>query len=244
MNGTARSCVSPLAGIIILLWSALRLPETLAPDNRRSLAVLDVLGYFREILTNRQSFGYAIATGFLTGTMFAYLFSAQQVFTEVYRLGVYFPVAFAMIALGVAMAGFVNSRLVGRLGMRLISHAAMIAYIVTSVAMLAAALTQTLVLPLYMLLAMASMFGFGLMISNFTAIAMEPQGHIAGTASSLFGSITTLIGIAVGTTIGQAYDGTMIPLAAGFLLSTLGAFAAVLVTEKGQLFRSPPRRVM
>lgn len=233
-----------LAGVVILLWSALRLPETLAPDNRRSLAVRDVLGYFREILSNRQSFGYAIAAGFLTGTMFAYLFSAQQVFTEVYGLGVYFPVAFAMIALGVAVAGFVNSRFVGRLGMRLISHAALVAYIVTSVAMLAAALTQTLVLPLYMLLATASMFGFGLMISNFTAIAMEPQGHIAGTASSLFGSITTLVGIAVGTTIGQAYDGTMIPLAAGFLLSTLGALTAVLVTEKGRLFRTPPRRVM
>ena len=41
------------------------------------------------------------------------------------------------------------------------------------------------------------------MISHFTALAMEPQGHIAGTASSLFGSITTLIGIVVGTTIGS-----------------------------------------
>jgi DHA1 family bicyclomycin/chloramphenicol resistance-like MFS transporter len=231
-----------LAGILILAWSALRLPETLAPDNRRSIALRDVFGYFREMLTNRQSFGYAIAAGFLTGTMFAYLFSAQQVFTEVYRLGRYFPVVFAMIALGVA--GFVNSRLVGRLGMRMISHAALLAYIVTSVAMLIAALTQTLVLPLYMALAMASMFGFGLMISNFTALAMEPQGHIAGTASSLFGSITTLIGIVVGTTIGQAYDGTMVPLAAGFLLSTCGAFVAVLITEKGRLFRQPPRRVM
>lgn len=128
--------------------------------------------------------------------------------------------------------------------MRLISHAALVAYVVTSLAMLAAALTQTLVLPLYMLLATASMFGFGLMISNFTALAMEPQGHIAGTASSLFGSITTLIGIAVGTSIGQAYDGTMIPLAAGFLLSTLGALAAVLVTERGRLFRAAPRRAM
>lgn len=233
-----------LAGILILAWSALRLPETLAPDNRRSIALRDVFGYFREMLTNRQSFGYAIAAGFLTGTMFAYLFSAQQVFTEVYRLGRYFPVVFAMIALGVAVAGFVNSRLVGRLGMRMISHAALLAYIVTSVAMLIAALTQTLVLPLYMALAMASMFGFGLMISNFTALAMEPQGHIAGTASSLFGSITTLIGIVVGTTIGQAYDGTMVPLAAGFLLSTCGAFVAVLITEKGRLFRQPPRRVM
>ena len=51
-------------------------------------------------------------------------------------------------------------------------------------------------LPLFMVLAALIMFSFGLMFSNFTALAMEPQGHIAGTASSLFGSITTLIGIA------------------------------------------------
>ena len=42
------------------------------------------------------------------------------------------------------------------------------------------------------------MFSFGLMIANFTALAMEPQGHIAGTASSLYGSITTLLGIGIG----------------------------------------------
>ena len=44
---------------------------------------------------------------------------------------------------------------------------------------------------------MPPLVAFGLMIANFTALAMEPQGQIAGTASSLYGSITTLLGIGV-----------------------------------------------
>ena len=80
------------------------------------------------------------------------------------------------------------------------------------------------------------------MFANFTALAMEPQGHIAGTASSLFGSITTLLGIAIGYAIGQNYDGTLLPFATGALLSTLAALGVVLVVEKGRLFTARTRR--
>ena len=96
-------------------------------------------------------------------------------------------------------------------------------------------------LPLFMALSALMMFAFGLMISNFTALAMEPQGRIAGSASSLYGSITTLLGIGIGTTIGQHYDGTLEPFATGFFLCTLASLAVVLVVEKGRLFK--PHRI-
>ena len=104
--------------------------------------------------------------------------------------------------------------------------------------MMVCARIDALPLPLYMALATMTMFTFGLMISNFTALAMEPLGHIAGTASSLFGSITTLVGIVFGTVIGQAYDGTMVPLTTGFFACTLIALVVVLVTERGRMFRA------
>jgi DHA1 family bicyclomycin/chloramphenicol resistance-like MFS transporter len=81
------------------------------------------------------------------------------------------------------------------------------------------------------------MFSFGLMMANFTALAMEPHGHIAGTASSLYGSITTLLGIAVGMLIGQSYDGTLLPFSVGFFVCSLTALAIAAITEKGRLFR-------
>jgi DHA1 family bicyclomycin/chloramphenicol resistance-like MFS transporter len=224
-------------GAVALIWSALRMPETLPVSERRSLAIREVLGAFRQTVTNRQTLGYALAAGGVMGSLFAYVFTSQQVFTEIYHLGHYFPIAFAAIAIGTAIAGFLNSRFVGRLGMRVISHGALLVFAAVAGTMLVAVKMQMLPLPLFMALSALMMFSFGLMIANFTALAMEPQGHIAGTASSLYGSITTLLGIGIGVTIGQDYDGTLLPFATGFFLCTLAALGVVLVVEKGRLFK-------
>ena len=223
-------------GLFALLWSVLRLPETLPVSERKPLTVRQVVDSFRQTLTNRQTLGYALAAGGVQGVLFAYVFSSEQVFTEIYHLGHYFPLAFAAIAIGIALAGFLNARFVGRLGMRVISHSALVVFALVAVAMLIAAWANALPLPLYMALSAIALFTFGLMMSNFTALAMEPQGHIAGTASSLYGSITTLLGISIGVTLGQLYDGTLLPFALGSLIFTLAALAVVLVTERGRMF--------
>src|ERR1700732_4346817 len=55
--------VLTLYGVLTLIWSALRMPETLPLSERQSLAVRDVLGAFRQTVTNRQTLGYALAGG-------------------------------------------------------------------------------------------------------------------------------------------------------------------------------------
>jgi DHA1 family bicyclomycin/chloramphenicol resistance-like MFS transporter len=227
-----------LYGVLALIWSALRMPETLPMSERKSLAIRDVLGAYRQTVTNRQTLGYALAAGCVVGALFAFVFCSQQVFTGIYGLGRYFPIAFAGIAIGTAFGGFFNARFVGKVGMRVISHGALVGFALVAAILLVAAKLAMLPLPLFMALSALMMFAFGLMIANFTALAMEPQGHIAGTASSLYGSITTLLGIGIGTTIGQDYDGTLLPFASGFFLCTLAALAIVLVVEKGRLFKS------
>ena len=234
--------VLTLYGMLALIWSALRMPETLPMSERRPLSVQQILGAFRHTVTHRQTMGYALAAGCVQGALFAFVFTSQQVFTGIYKLGHYFPLAFAAVAVGVAAAGFLNARLVGRLGMRVMSHGALVGFVAVAGVMVIAAERQALPLPLFMVLAALMMFAFGLMFANFTALAMEPQGHIAGTASSLYGSITTLLGIGIGTIIGQDYDGTLLPFATGFFLCTLVALAIVLVAEKGRLFRPHHRQ--
>jgi MFS transporter, DHA1 family, multidrug resistance protein len=225
-----------LYGVFALIWSAVRLPETLAVNERKSLAIRDVLGAFRQTVPHRQTLGYAVAAGGVQGSLFAFVFSSQQVFTQIYGLGHYFPLAFAAAAIGTAIAGFLNARFVGRIGMRVISHGALVGFVAVAGIMLLAAKMGMLPLALFVSLAALMMFAFGLMFANFTSLAMEPQGKIAGTASSLYGSITTLLGIGIGTTIGQSYDGTLLPFATGFFLCTLASLTVVLIVEKGRLF--------
>jgi DHA1 family bicyclomycin/chloramphenicol resistance-like MFS transporter len=81
------------------------------------------------------------------------------------------------------------------------------------------------------------MFLVGMVFSNFNALAMEPQGQRAGTASSLIGSISTLIAALIGSMIGQAYDGTLVPLSTGYLALALITIGIIAVTEKGRFFR-------
>ncbi len=120
--------VLTLYGALALAWSAWRMPETLPLTERKSLAIRDVLGAFRQTITNRQTLGYALAAGFVQGALFAFVFISQQVFVDIYHLGRYFPLAFAAAAIGIAAAGFLNARLVGRIGMRVMSHGALVGF--------------------------------------------------------------------------------------------------------------------
>ena len=61
---------------------------------------------------------------------------------------------------------------------------------------------------------------------------------IAGTASSLQGFVGTLGGAVFGAAIGQAFDGTTVPLYVGFVAMGLGSLAIVAITERGRLFRA------
>jgi DHA1 family bicyclomycin/chloramphenicol resistance-like MFS transporter len=99
-------------------------------------------------------------------------------------------------------------------------------------------------IPLILFIAIfaSAMIPFGALGANFNALAMEPLGWLAGTASSFLGFTQTLAGGILGTLIGQAFDGTVTPLAAGFCIVSLAALAMVLIAERGRLFQphNPP----
>jgi DHA1 family bicyclomycin/chloramphenicol resistance-like MFS transporter len=223
-------------GLAMLLWTVLRLPETLPADRRRPIAPGAILKAFREVLTTRQTLGYALAGGMMFGAMFGFLLSAQQVFTQIFSLGPSFPLAFAAVALMISLSSFLNSRLVGRLGMRFIAHSAVVVFTALSAIMALLASLDALSFAPFMILLGGVMFLVGLIFSNFNALAMEPHGHLAGTASSVIGSVTTLVAAAIGTVVGQAYDGTLMPLSMGYLGFGLASLAIIAATERGRLF--------
>ena len=83
----------------------------------------------------------------------------------------------------------------------------------------------------------ASQFLTSLAMPNFNALTMEPLGRIAGTASSLIGFYTTLVGAICGAVVGHHYNGTVIPLALGYAGLSVLVVLVVLATERGRLFR-------
>jgi DHA1 family bicyclomycin/chloramphenicol resistance-like MFS transporter len=233
--------ISMLALVAIVATGfALRMPETLHPEYRFPFSMRRILDGALQTVTTRTSLGYATAMALTMGILFGYLNSSQQIFqTEVYGLGPLFPLAFGAIAAVLGVASFLNSQLVRRLGMRRLSHFGICGFILMAALLLASAVIFAGRPPLALFgpLLAASLFLMSLMMVNFNAMAIEPLGAIAGTASSVIGVYTSLSGALLGLLVGQAFDGTVIPLGAGFLLLGVLALLVVLWTERGRLFR-------
>ena len=222
----------------VLIWAVLKLPETLHPEDRIPIRFNRIMDAYRQSLSSRMAVGYMLAMTVITGALFGFINSAQQIFADTFDAADLFAITFAMIAGSIAIASLVNSRLVERLGTRFLSHWALIGFIVMSAIHAGVALMGWESLWSFAALQMATMFFFGLLAGNFGAMAMEPLGHIAGTASSVQGFISGVGGALAGFAIGQSFDGTSAPLALGFTVAGLMALGFVLFAEKGRLFRA------
>ena len=119
-----------VAGVAVALWMRLRLPETLNPADRRPFTVRSIGEAFSIVLTDRVALCYTLASTFIFGALFGFINSAQQIYVGIYELGALFPVAFAAVAAFMSLASYLNSRLVGRFGMRRLSHGALIGFMV------------------------------------------------------------------------------------------------------------------
>lgn len=224
--------------LVVGLWAWLRLPETLDPDHRRAFSLKVIVEGFRFVVTNRIALCYTLATTAIFGALFGFINSAQQIYVDIYGLGAWFPILFAIGAGLMALSSFTNSRFVGRFGMRRLSHGALLTFLATNALWLTVSLIGPVPFPLFFVLFSASMFMFGWIGPNFNSIAMEPLGHVAGTAASVLGFTTTLGGGLLGAMIGQAFDGTLTPLAAGYFTVSAVGLALVLIAERGKLFRT------
>jgi DHA1 family bicyclomycin/chloramphenicol resistance-like MFS transporter len=188
------------------------------------------------------AFGYAISTALVFGCLFAFLNSAQQIYQEVYGLGALFPIVFSSGAIFIAAASFTNSRIVERLGMRLLAHGALAGFACVSALLSAIALFDDGQIPFaaFYALTTVALCLFGFIGTNFNALAMDPLGHVAGTASSVLGFLQTFVGGLIGAVIGLTYDRTVLPLALGFLSLSAASFLILLFTERGRLFGASP----
>ncbi len=230
--------VFALFAAIVASWGFLRLPETLHPEYRLTLTREHVLNAAKLVLGTRASIFYTLAMTVMFGTIMAYVGMVSQIFSEVFHRPNIMPSMFALCAIFMGMAAYLNSRIVERLGMRLISHTALLVFIaVTGLHLLVAALGREQIWTFVVLQAL-TMASFSLSVSNFGAMAMEPMGSIAGIAASLQGFISTFSGALVGILIGEQFNGSTLPLAAGSMCCGFAALAFVLLAEKGRLFQA------
>ena len=205
-------------GLIIGTWAFLRLPESLAAANRRPLDLRSVAQAFGIVVRNRAAFSYGLSGAFLLGIILGLINTSQQVYVDIYGLGPYYPLAFAVMPVTASIGFFLNSRLVATFGMRRLSQGAMLLFFLGSLAWFGMTLAGPM--PLWLFLTMVALvvslltFGF----PNAGALSMEPLGEVAGTASSVFGAMQTVGGAILGWAVAQSFDGTLRPVIASLCI--------------------------
>ena len=220
-------------GAVLAIWTLWRLPETLHPEHKRPLSLGKIGEAVWTTLTVRQSIGNTIAQTLLMGALFAFINSIQQIVFDVFGRPELIGLAFALIAGPMAISSYANSKLVMRLGAKRILVSALACFTAAAAIHLLVAELAGETIWSFVALQAATMIFFGLIGANAGALAMEPLGHIAGTASSLQGVITTIGGALIGFTIGQLFDGTTLPFLIGFTLSGAAALGVAIWANRG-----------
>ena len=220
-----------LYSIIILVWISFRLEETLKPEQRIPFTRSGFLAGFKEVISNKSTISLTFCAGLMFGCLIGYISSAQQIFQVQFETGKLFSVYFGGLALLVGVSSLVNSKIVGRLGMHLISKRAFAVIILNSIAFLIVQALFDVQLWMFIIFAGILFFCFGLLFGNINAMAMEPMGHVAGIAAAVIGAISSIMSNIVGTSIGQMYDNTLIPMTMSYILLCSVALALLYYAE-------------
>lgn len=220
--------------IVGLLWLHFRQPETLPREKRLEFSLATIKAGSLETLANPVARGYMLASGLIFGAFVGYLGSAQQILQVQYQLGEMFSIYFGGLALAIGFASYANSKLVMKFGMErlclvsltLLSSTSLLFYFY---AQNAGGHPDLVALMGYLLV---TFFGFGILFGNFSSLAVQPLGHIAGVANSVIGSVQTFLAMGLGGLIGHLYDGTVLPLVLGFLILGSASLALTIYTSR------------
>ena len=220
-----------LIALATMLWVAFRQPETLAPQNRRSLALGSLWTATKELLGHRIVVLSILCQALTLGSLFATLSSMQGIFEQRFDQAENFPLWFAFIAMCAMSGSIISARVVMRVGMRAVVVTTYAGVLALTLALLllncTGLMTETLAFAAHLLWSIALFAMMGLSLGNLNALAMEPVGHIAGLAASVVSAIATVGSVLLAIPVGLAFDGTAIPLMTG--VSVFVGLALVLM---------------
>ena len=216
-------------GVVALVWTV-AFGETLAPEHRRPLRLSPIAEGLRAVVTTPVTRWVMIGQVFNAGAFFIWLGSAQPIIDEVYDLDDRFTLIFAISGIGMAIALFLNRRLIERFGTRQMIRVASISFVVvTSVGLvIALAADGRPVFALWLGWAVLANASSTVITPMSASLALEPMADKAGTASALLGVAQFGLGALLAAVVDAQVGNTVTPMLVGALLYGVVAMIALL----------------
>ncbi|MGD7044928.1 multidrug effflux MFS transporter [Jeotgalibacillus proteolyticus] len=225
-------------GLVLTSTIFIRFEETLPVAERVPSNIGQTLKNFKSLLTDRQFAGYALAQGLMIAGVFAYVSGTPFVYQNVYGFSdTQFSFLFGINGFGL----IIGTQLVGRLSHVITEKTFLLiglsqAFIVSTALVFAVLLNGpfiSLAIPLFFFV-----MSIGIVSTSSFSLAMQTQGHIAGSASALLGLLPFLLGSITAPLVGIAGEQTAVPM--GFIMfttSTLALLSYFGLARRGEKLR-------
>ncbi|PKG24851.1 Bcr/CflA family multidrug efflux MFS transporter [Niallia nealsonii] len=212
-------------GVLLFFIVSTRLEETLPVEKRVPSSISQTLKNFASLFKDRQFIGYALTQGFIVAGIFAYVSGTPFVYQNIYHVS---PQVFSLLFGMNGIALMMGTQLVGRFTdiipektfLKIGLFIANIAAIVLVIAILLKAPLLAIVVPIFFFVST-----IGIISTTSFSLAMESQGHIAGSASALLGLLPFILGSISAPLVGIAGENTALPMG---LIMFFASFIALL----------------
>ncbi|MEL6918522.1 MAG: multidrug effflux MFS transporter [Bacteroidota bacterium] len=208
--------------LLVSFWFWKRQAETHPIAKRQKFTKSIFVDGLKELAKYKITIGYTLISGFIVGSFLVYLSTSQHIFEHQYGLKEEFPYIFAVLAISIGSATFLNGTLVLRLGMEKLISISLFAFF--GVSLLYLVLFHNTPNPHIAVLLLffgSQFFAIGFLFGNLRAMAMQPVGHIAGIGAAITGFVSTLMAVPISSFIGQFVVHTALPLFVGFVVCSL-----------------------
>ncbi|KSU62924.1 MFS transporter [[Bacillus] enclensis] len=226
-----------LVGFVIVATIALKLKETLPAEKRIPSSIGASLKTMGSLMTDRSFIGYVLTIGLIHGGSFAYVAGTPFVYQGIYEVSPQaFSILFGINGLAIISGSFMIGKFSDFVPERNLLRIAVITAVSATTILLIATIIQgplaTLVIPIFIY-----MTSMGMILTSTFTLAMEKQGHRAGSASAMLGMLPLVIGSLVAPLVGID-ETTAVPMGAVlFSTSLLGSIAFFTLTGKREAKR-------
>ncbi|MFB0637596.1 MFS transporter [Bacillus rugosus] len=221
-----------IIGFLLVFLIAFRLKETLPPEKRIPSSIGTSVKTMGSLLKDRSFMGYALTVGFIHGGSFAYVSGTPFVYQDIYGVSPQvFSILFGINGLAIISGSFI----IGRFGGIIHEKSLLRIAVITAMIATAVLLTMTLIhgpLATLVISIFIYMITIGMVLTSTFTLAMEKQGHRAGSASALLGMLPLLLGSIVSPLVG-INETTAIPMGAiMFVTAVIGSLAFFRLTKE------------